>query len=291
MSDGKPTNELAQARSAYLRSAAHQPVQWREWGDAAFEQARREDKPILLDIGAVWCHWCHVMDRESYENEEIARLINEHYIAVKVDRDERPDIDARYQMAVSALTGQGGWPLTAFLTPEGKPFYGGTYFPPDDRFGRPGMKRVLASIAHNYRDPPGRDPLQRRPDLRRPSAVLRTFRRRRARPDRSIARRDHVKTSAACSIRSTAASATRPSFPTRRAIDLLLRRLSRDAPGVAAHRGHDHARRHGTRRRLRPDRRRVPSLFGGRALDGSRISRRCPMTTRACSGTISALIR
>jgi uncharacterized protein YyaL (SSP411 family) len=151
MSDMKPTNELSRARSAYLRSAAHQPVQWREWGNAAFDQARREDKPILLDIGAVWCHWCHVMDRESYENEDLARIINDHYIPVKVDRDERPDIDARYQIAVSALTGQGGWPLTAFLTSDGKPFYGGTYFPPDDRFGRPGMKRALESIAHHYR--------------------------------------------------------------------------------------------------------------------------------------------
>jgi uncharacterized protein YyaL (SSP411 family) len=151
MTDVKAKNELWRAHSAYLRSAAHQPVEWREWGDAAFEQARREDKPILLDIGAVWCHWCHVMDRESYESPDIARIINEHFIAVKVDRDERPDIDARYQLAVSALTGQGGWPLTAFLTPDGKPFYGGTYFPPDDRFGRPGMKRALESIAHNYR--------------------------------------------------------------------------------------------------------------------------------------------
>ena len=151
MSQAECSNSLRNAASAYLRSAAHQPVQWNEWGDAAFEKARREDKPILLDIGAVWCHWCHVMDRESYENEEIARLINEHYVPVKVDRDERPDIDARYQLAVSALTGQGGWPLTAFLTPAGKPFYGGTYFPPDDNFGRPGMKRVLSSIAQNYK--------------------------------------------------------------------------------------------------------------------------------------------
>ena len=151
MTQQGPSNALAAASSSYLRSAAHQPVQWRPWGDAAFEAARREDKPILLDIGAVWCHWCHVMDRESYENEELARIINEHYVAVKVDRDERPDIDARYQVAVSALTGQGGWPLTAFLTPDGKPFYGGTYFPPDDRYGRPGMKRMLESIAHNYR--------------------------------------------------------------------------------------------------------------------------------------------
>jgi hypothetical protein len=151
MNFNEPTNELAQAASAYLRSAAHQPVNWREWGDPAFAQAREQDKPILLDIGAVWCHWCHVMDRESYENPEVARLINEHYVAVKVDRDERPDIDSRYQTAVSALSGQGGWPLTAFLTSEGKPFYGGTYFPPEDQYGRPGMRRVLEAVALSYK--------------------------------------------------------------------------------------------------------------------------------------------
>src|SRR5579859_1518595 len=143
-------NSLAQASSSYLRSAMHQPIHWHEWGEAAFATAQQQNKPVLLDIGAVWCHWCHVMDRESYENPEIASLINRHFIAIKVDRDERPDIDARYQLAVSALTGQGGWPLTAFLTPEGKPFWGGTYFPPDDRYGRPGMKRILETIAQNY---------------------------------------------------------------------------------------------------------------------------------------------
>ena len=110
---------------------------------------------MLLDIGAVWCHWCHVMDRESYDDPEVAAIVNEHYIAVKVDRDERPDIDSRYQVAVSALTGQGGWPLTAFLTPDGKPFYGGTYFPPADAYGRPSFKRVLLSIAQAYRDKHG----------------------------------------------------------------------------------------------------------------------------------------
>jgi uncharacterized protein len=151
MTDHKPANALAQSRSAYLRSAEHQPVAWQEWNDAAFEQARREDKPILLDIGAVWCHWCHVIDRESYENPSIAEIINQSYIPIKVDRDERPDIDARYQTAISALTGQGGWPLTAFLTPDGRPFYGGTYFPPEDQFGRPGMRRLLEAVAHNYR--------------------------------------------------------------------------------------------------------------------------------------------
>ena len=146
------TNSLAQAASAYLRSAMHQPIHWHEWGEEAFAAAARENKPILLDIGAVWCHWCHVMDHESYDDPEVARIVNENFIAVKVDRDERPDIDSRYQAAVSAISGQGGWPLTAFLTPDGKPFYGGTYFPPDERMGRPSFKRVLLSIAGAFRE-------------------------------------------------------------------------------------------------------------------------------------------
>jgi len=133
----------------------HQPIQWREFGEEAFAAARAANKPMLLDIGAVWCHWCHVMDRESYDDPDVAAIVNEHYIAVKVDRDERPDIDSRYQAAVAALTGQGGWPLTAFLTPDGKPFYGGTYFPPADGYGRPSFKRVLLSIAQAYREKHG----------------------------------------------------------------------------------------------------------------------------------------
>ena len=130
----------------------HQPIRWYEWGEEAFAAARRDNKPMLLDIGAVWCHWCHVMDRESYENPEIAEIVNDRFIAVKVDRDERPDIDSRYQAAVSAVSGQGGWPLTAFLTPDGKPFYGGTYFPPEDHYGRPSFKRVLLSISAAYHE-------------------------------------------------------------------------------------------------------------------------------------------
>lgn len=143
-------NSLAHASSAYLRSAMHQPIRWHEWGEEAFAAAQRENKPMLLDIGAVWCHWCHVMDRESYDNPEVAQIINDKFIAVKVDRDERPDIDSRYQAAVSAMSGQGGWPLTAFLTPDGKPYFGGTYFPPDDQWGRPGFKRVLLTIADAF---------------------------------------------------------------------------------------------------------------------------------------------
>ncbi len=143
-------NRLKDSASPYLRSAAHQPIDWHEWGEAAFEKARAEQKPVLLDIGAVWCHWCHVIDRESYENPEIAALINRLYVAVKVDRDERPDVDSRYQSAISAISGQGGWPLTAFLTPDGKPFFGGTYFPPDDAMGRPGFKRILLAVADAF---------------------------------------------------------------------------------------------------------------------------------------------
>jgi len=145
-----PENALGKAASAYLRSARHQPIDWNEWGAAAFEKAKLENKPVLLDIGAVWCHWCHVMDRESYESPATAAIINEHFVAVKVDRDERPDVDTRYQAAVSAISGQGGWPLTVFLTPDGKPYFGGTYFPPDERYGRPSFQRVLLTMADAF---------------------------------------------------------------------------------------------------------------------------------------------
>jgi uncharacterized protein len=157
-------NRLKNSASPYLRSAAHQPIDWHEWGDGVFERAAAEDKPILLDIGAVWCHWCHVIDRESYENVEIAQIINTHFVPVKVDRDERPDVDSRYQSAISALSGQGGWPLTGFLLPNGKPFFGGTYFPPDDQNGRPSFRRVLLSVADAYKN--------KRPDLERAADSL-----------------------------------------------------------------------------------------------------------------------
>lgn len=144
-------NQLAAASSSYLRSAQHQPVHWHAWGEEAFRRAAAEDKPILLDIGAVWCHWCHVMDRESYEDATLAALINEHFVAIKVDRDERPDVDTRYQAAVQAISGQGGWPLTVFLTPDGRPYYGATYIPREPRYGRPGMAQVLTAMAGVWR--------------------------------------------------------------------------------------------------------------------------------------------
>jgi len=148
-----PSNQLASEPSAYLKSAAHQPVHWSPWAEAAFARAQAEHKPILLDIGAVWCHWCHVMDGESYEDPAVAEILNRDFVCIKVDRDERPDVDARYQRAVQALSGQGGWPLTAFLTPDGEVFFGGTYFPPDNNaYGRPGFRRVLMEIARAFRE-------------------------------------------------------------------------------------------------------------------------------------------
>src|ERR1700704_502020 len=148
----KSEGRLANSASPYLRSAVHQQVDWYEWGTEAFARAKAEDKPILLDIGAVWCHWCHVIDRESYENPQLAAIINQLFIPVKVDCDERPDVDARYQSAISAISKQGGWPLTGFLLSDGKPFFGGTYFPPEDQMGRPGFRRVLLAVADSYRN-------------------------------------------------------------------------------------------------------------------------------------------
>jgi len=144
-------NRLAAETSPYLLQHAHNPVAWYPWGDEALARARKEDKPILLSIGYSACHWCHVMAHESFEDEETALLMNESFINIKVDREERPDVDAVYMDAVQAMTGSGGWPLTVFLTPEGKPFYGGTYFPPEDRHGMPGFRRVLRSVADFYR--------------------------------------------------------------------------------------------------------------------------------------------
>jgi uncharacterized protein YyaL (SSP411 family) len=145
------TNRLAHETSPYLLQHAHNPVDWFPWGDEAFAHARRDDKPILLSIGYSACHWCHVMERESFEDPEIAETMNRLFVNVKVDREERPDVDAIYMAAVQALTGHGGWPMTMFLTPDGSPFYGGTYFPPDDRHGMPAFPRVLQAVADAYR--------------------------------------------------------------------------------------------------------------------------------------------
>ena len=139
-------NRLAAEQSPYLLQHQHNPVDWFPWGEEAFAQARRENKPIFLSIGYAACHWCHVMERESFENEEIARCLNEHFISIKVDREERPDIDRIYMTFVQATTGQGGWPMNVFLTPDLKPFFGGSYFPPASRLHQPGLGDILKKI-------------------------------------------------------------------------------------------------------------------------------------------------
>ncbi|MBY0526743.1 MAG: thioredoxin domain-containing protein [Gemmataceae bacterium] len=145
------TNRLIHETSPYLKQHAHNPVDWYAWGPEALQKARELDRPIFLSVGYSACHWCHVMEHESFENEEIGRIINEHFVSIKVDREERPDIDQIYMTAVQLLTGQGGWPMSVFLTPDLKPFYGGTYYPPDDRYGRPGFKRLLLALAEAWR--------------------------------------------------------------------------------------------------------------------------------------------
>ena len=148
----KHTNRLIHQTSPYLLQHAHNPVDWYPWGDEAFDKAKEEDKPVFLSIGYSTCHWCHVMERESFENKQIAKILNEHFVSVKVDREQRLDIDEIYMNAVVMMTGSGGWPLSVFLTPEGKPFYGGTYFPPKDQSGRPGFERILLSVAEAWKN-------------------------------------------------------------------------------------------------------------------------------------------
>ena len=157
-------NRLAGETSPYLRQHAFNPVDWHPWGGEALARARAEDRPILLSIGYSACHWCHVMERESFESVQTAALMNKFFVCIKVDREERPDLDAIYMEAVQIMTGHGGWPLTVFLTPDGRPFYGGTYFPPEDRHGLPGFPRLLQAIAHHYK--------QNRGDVERSSRTL-----------------------------------------------------------------------------------------------------------------------
>src|SRR5687768_1212303 len=164
MHEAKFTNHLINETSPYLLQHAHNPVDWYPWGEEAFAKARAENKPVLLSIGYSACHWCHVMAHESFEDEEIARLMNENCVNIKVDREERPDLDQIYMNAVQMMTHHGGWPMTVFLTPEGVPFYGGTYFPPQDRYNMPGFPRVLIGVAEAFN--------QRREDIKETGTSL-----------------------------------------------------------------------------------------------------------------------
>ena len=214
------TNRLAHETSPYLLQHAHNPVNWYPWGEEALRRAKEERLPILLSIGYSTCHWCHVMERESFEDEAIAAFMNTHFVCIKVDREERPDLDDIYMAATLALNhGQGGWPMTVFLTPDQEPFFAGTYFPPTDRYGRPGFATLLRGIT---------DLWAREPDtLRRQAAELTEHLRRQARPQ--IPRRHEGFAPPA------------PSPPDR----------GRPYP---AH-GADHPRRYGAGRYLRPGRR------------------------------------
>src|SRR5688572_16945388 len=145
-------NRLAAEQSPYLLQHKDNPVDWYPWGDAAFEKARQDDKPIFLSVGYSTCHWCHVMEHESFEDARIAEVLNRHYVSIKVDREERPDVDRVYMAFVQVTTGSGGWPMSVWLTPSLEPFYGGTYFPPSSRWGRPGFVEVLQEIARVWRE-------------------------------------------------------------------------------------------------------------------------------------------
>src|SRR3954463_2725164 len=147
-------NRLARERSPYLLQHAHNPVDWYPWHEEAFAKARGEDKPIFLSIGYSTCHWCHVMEHESFEHDAIAAVLNEQFVSIKVDREERPDVDRVYMTFVQATTGSGGWPMSVWLTPDLKPFYGGTYFPPSSRWGRPGFVDILGEIARVWQSEP-----------------------------------------------------------------------------------------------------------------------------------------
>ncbi|MDP7606892.1 MAG: thioredoxin domain-containing protein, partial [SAR324 cluster bacterium] len=152
MNKSSHVNQLIREKSPYLLQHAHNPVNWHPWGEEPFQIAKEKSLPLLVSIGYATCHWCHVMERESFEDPDLAKLLNEHFVSIKVDREERPDVDSIYMQAIQALGGQGGWPLNVFVTPEGIPFYGGTYFPPERRFNLPSFSDVLIFLARTWRE-------------------------------------------------------------------------------------------------------------------------------------------
>ena len=250
-------NRLAAETSPYLLQHAENPVDWYPWGEEALARARGEDRPILLSIGYAACHWCHVMEHESFEDEATAAQMNEQFVCIKVDREERPDLDAIYMDAVVALTGHGGWPMTVFLTPEGEPFFGGTYYPPAPRHGLPSFRQVLDAVARAYRE--------RREDIARERAAARRggalLERGRA-VERAADRLDPLRGGA------RAAPRLRPGARRLRRRAEVPARLRARAPPAArrARSRHGHARRDGGRRHVRPRRRRLPPLLGRRRL-------------------------
>ena len=251
-------NRLAQETSPYLLQHRENPVDWYPWGEEALARAREEDRPILLSVGYSACHWCHVMERESFEDPETAAYMNEHFVSVKVDREERPDVDAIYMEAVQAMTGQGGWPMTVFLDPEGVPFYGGTYFPPDESRGMPSFRMVMEAVRRRLRAPARGDPRAGAGDAGAARRDRRRSSRARSRPRPSSWRRPWRPLRGAADLEHGGFGGA-PKFPPASALELLLARGEREARRA-------HPRRDAGRRHLRPARRRLRPLLGRRRL-------------------------
>jgi uncharacterized protein YyaL (SSP411 family) len=257
-------NRLANETSPYLLQHANNPVDWYPWGPEALERAAAEDKPILLSIGYAACHWCHVMAHESFEDEAIARLMNELFVNIKVDREERPDIDAIYMQAVQAIAGHGGWPMTVFLTPKGEPFYGGTYYPPEDRQGIPSFPRIIQSVSDSYKN--------QRDAVENTSAQI-----------RSIYASAQVRAKSEGALGAHALDLSyrgiaqkydsryggfegAPKFPPTMVLDFLLRYWKRTDSPICARNGIGHFPEDGQRRDLRSGWRRLPSICRRRTM-------------------------
>ena len=257
-------NRLAQETSPYLLQHKHNPVDWWRGDRRRWPKRSEQTEPILLSVGYAACHWCHVMAHESFEDEATARVMNELFVNIKVDREERPDIDQIYMTALHQLGEQGGWPLTMFLTPQGEPVWGGTYFPKDARYGRPAFVDVLREVARLFREEP--ETIEQEP-RRADGAARRQGAAGRQGDDRTgRARSPRRRSSAACSIRSTAACAARRNFRNCAMLELLWRAGLRSERRALLRAGRAHARAHLRGRHLRSSRRRLLALFGRRAL-------------------------
>ena len=275
-------NRLARETSPYLLQHKDNPVDWYPWGEDALEKARQEDKPILLSVGYSACHWCHVMERESFEDAATARLMNEHFVNIKVDREERPDIDSIYMSAVQAMTQHGGWPMTVFMTPDGAPFYAGTYFPPRPARGMPSFLQILTSLADAYTN--------RREDVLSSAENVREYLQTAtgaAIPRSGEATETGILNAAAETLLSQlddrfGGFGGAPKFPQPMNLEVLLRYHYRTGNGDCALRRGAYPADHGGRWHLRSSRRRLRPLLGGRLLAGTRILRRC-YTTMPCS--------
>ena len=260
-------NRLASATSPYLLQHKHNPVDWWQWGPEALAEAKRSNRPILLSVGYAACHWCHVMAHESFEDEETAKVMNELFVNIKVDREERPDIDQIYMNALHLLGEQGGWPLTMFLTPQAEPVWGGTYFPKESRFGRPAFTDILREVARLFREEPQKIEqnraalLARLADKARPAGKVTIGLK--ELDARGAAR------SAICSIPSTAACAARRNFRSRRFWKCSGAPACAPATRAFSRRSSIQPRAHVRGRHLRPSRRRLFALFGRRALAGA----------------------